>query len=226
MADLVSLLGPRTAAPSDGHEVVASDGRWEASLQVTEAYNEHWPSTWTDEYLETMPPRTAPRVSLAVSTDLRKWNYRYMFEKKGERSLELDNRLDDMGEVIRHAFHLTDELEDPSVPTQESIYTIGRICARVEPPHGGASSSSASEKLSQAALTLETSRMVGNGQRVPLSVDPRCKVRYAWNEEATQSASIVGLFPGMIIGLKGRNGSGSKFVAEELLMVRTQGVSY
>lgn len=221
MADLTSLLGAqRGTDDASSHEIHADDGKWAASLRVAESYNAEKPSTWDAE----PNPLAAPRVSLAVSTDLKQWNYRYMFEKKGERSLgtwyayaELDNRLDDMGEVIRQSFALPTELEDPSIPSQDSIYSVGRICARIDPQSKQAG---ASDRLTQADLMLETSRMVGNGQRVPLALDPSCQVRYAWADSAAQSASVVGLFPGMIVGVKGRNGSGNRFVAEELLMVR------
>lgn len=225
MADLSSLLGAQRSTDSSySHEVRADDRKWAGSLRVSESYNAEKPSTWESEGA----PLGAPRVSLAVSTDLKQWNYRYMFEKKGERSLgmsffltysELDNRLDDMGEVIRQSFGITTELEDPSLPSQESIYSVGRICARLD-PNVKQETNAAPARLNQADLMLETSRMLGNGQRVPLALDPTCRVRYAWADKAAQNVNVVGLFPGMIVGVKGRNGSGAKFVAEELLMVR------
>lgn len=124
-----------------------------------------------------------------------------------------------MGEVIRQSFGIPGELEDVSIPSQESIYSVGRICARVT-PEVTAGPDHGSKRLTQPELMLESSRMLGNGQRVPLALDPACTVRYAWADEATQAASVVGLFPGMIVGVKGRNGSGNKFVAEQLLLVR------
>ena len=87
-------------------------------------------------------------------------------------------------------------------------------------PVKGEADSAPATKLTPTDLMLETSRMVGNGQRVALSLDPKCRVRYAWTDESASMASVVGLFPGMIVGLKGRNGSGARFIAEELLMVR------
>ena len=222
MADLTSLLGGpvgSSSAKGPNHEVHVKDHEWAGRLRVAESFNEHMPSTWDDAFLAAMPTKTAPRVSLAVSTDLKLWNYRYMFEKKGERSLVLDTRLNTMAEVLHQAFGLATEWEDPTIPSQESIYTMGRICLRVNPAKGEADSATAT-KLTPTDLMLETSRMVGNGQRVALSLDPKCRVRYAWTDESASMASVVGLFPGMIVGLKGRNGSGARFIAEELLMVR------
>ena len=223
MAHLASLLGGLRPGARDAEQGGADlrdagDELWVSRMRVAETYNDRATSAWTDAFVDAMPSRSKPRVSLAVGTDLNQWKYRYMFEKKGERSLELDNRLDEMGEVIRQAFNLPGELEDPSVSSQSSIYSVGRICERLDHAVGEDTSAQrgGAGRLSQATLTLETSRMVGNGQRVPLTIDPSCRVRYAWRDDA--SANIVGLFPGMIVGVKGRNGSGNRFVAEELLM--------
>lgn len=84
MADLSSLLGAQRAPDAArSHEVKPEDGSWKESLHVGESYQGEKPSTWDAD----APRLAAPRVSLAVSTDLKQWNYRYMFEKKGERSL-------------------------------------------------------------------------------------------------------------------------------------------
>lgn len=84
MADLTSLLGARRGTDdASSHEIHADNDQWAESLRVAESYNAEKPSTWDAE----PNPLAAPRVSLAVSTDLKQWNYRYMFEKKGERSL-------------------------------------------------------------------------------------------------------------------------------------------
>lgn len=221
MADLSSLLGtPGKQVPSaapTSHEVDSGNDTWRSHLRIGEAYNQHLPSTWDASYVPPTASASVPRVSLAVSTDLKQWNYRYMFEKKGERSMELDTRLSVMGDEIRHAFGLTAEWDDPSIPNQESIYTVGRICARVDP---GTRNEEQKEhvRLTPANLMLETSRMVGNGQRISLVIDPQCTVRYAWASQAESISSVTGLFPGMILGVKGRNGSGQRFVAEELLI--------
>lgn len=221
MADLSSLLGvPGThvqSATPIGDEVNPDDGVWRSRLRIGEGHNQHMPSTWDATYVPQTVSDSAPRISLAVSMDLKQWNYRYMFEKKGERSIELDTRLTVMGEEIRHAFGLTVEWDDPTIPNQESIYTVGRICARVDP---GPQSEEQNEhiRLTPANLMLETSRMVGNGQRISLVIDPKCTVRYAWASQTESVSSVTGLFPGMILGIKGRNGSGQRFVAEELLI--------
>ena len=228
MDDLSSLLG---ASPNQGgnetswNETGHEERTWKTNLSVAETYHEQMPSTWTPAYWQGRTPPTAPRVALAVSTDLKQWNYRYMFEKKGERSLELDTRLGEMGDVIQQAFGLSKDWDDPTIPSQESVYTVGRICARLDPPSMRGKSSvdadgPSSLKLTMSNLMLETSRMVGNGQRVPLVIDAKCRIHYAWTDATAQASNVLGLFPGMIVGMKGRNGSGHRFVAEELFIVR------
>ncbi|WFD30219.1 DNA-directed DNA polymerase alpha subunit pol12 [Malassezia sp. CBS 17886] len=235
MANLADLLGVVSGAqaPSAQRESFDVDTRsWDTSLAVTDAHNAHGPSAWDETYLEKMPPRSAPRVALAVGTDPKLWNYRYMFDKKGARShgmclpsRPLDERLDEMGDAIRAAFEIDAEYGDPSVWSQESMYTVGRICARIQPPAPGVGEGAGAEdgahgatRLTAGGLVLETSRVVGNGQRVPLVLDPSCRVRYAGLSEGAQVASLVGLFPGMIVGVRGRNGGGNRFVAEEILV--------
>ena len=86
MADLSSLLGtPGKQVPSaapTSHEVDPGNDTWRSHLRIGEAYNQHLPSTWDASYVPPTASASVPRVSLAVSTDLKQWNYRYMFEKK------------------------------------------------------------------------------------------------------------------------------------------------
>lgn len=58
---------------------------------------------------------------------------------------------------------------------------------------------------------------MGMGARVLLGFDANLKIRCA-SRQGTGSTGI-GLFPGMIVALKGRNGSGDSFVVSEILRV-------
>jgi DNA polymerase alpha subunit B len=73
-------------------------------------------------------------------------------------------------------------------------------------------------KLGETSTLLESSRMMGMGARVLLEFDADLKIRCA-TRRGTGSTGI-GLFPGMIAALKGKNGSGDSFVVSEILRVR------
>jgi DNA polymerase alpha subunit B len=57
--------------------------------------------------------------------------------------------------------------------------------------------------------------MMGSGARVPLRLDAQLKVR-----GGIRGAGGVGLFPGAIVALKGKNGGGGYFGVSEILGVR------
>lgn len=75
--------------------------------------------------------------------------------------------------------------------------------------------SSSLGKLTEATLTLESSRSLGSGSRVPLRFDAALKIR-----GGAKGAGSLGLFPGAIVALKGKNGGGGSFVVSEILAVR------
>ena len=84
---------------------------------------------------------------------------------------------------------------------------VGRICLDAAAPDG-------SSKLSEGNVFLESSRMMGSGARVRLRFDPSLGFR-----NMVKGTSSFGIFPGAIVALKGRNGSGDCFVAKEVICV-------
>ncbi|KAI0250723.1 DNA polymerase alpha subunit B [Lactifluus subvellereus] len=128
-----------------------------------------------------------------VSRDKR--NYKYMYEKISERSGALDERIDKLADLVRQHYGLA-ELGDPSASTDEEVVVVGRITLDPE-------ASSGSGKLNEASLYIESSRMMGSGVRVPLRFIPNFKVRGGPKGQAN-----VGLFPGAVVALKGKNGGG------------------
>ncbi|KAI0349482.1 DNA polymerase alpha, subunit B [Trametes cingulata] len=132
--------------------------------------------------------------------------YRYMYEKVSERSEVLDDRIDHFGELVKSYYDI-EELGDPSAVTEEDTTVVGRIVLDAE-----SASSTGPVKLNEASLMLESSRMMGSGARVPLRFDPAVKVR-----RGPRNAGGVGLFPGAIVALTGKNGGGGAFVASEIL---------
>ncbi|KZT28868.1 DNA polymerase alpha subunit B [Neolentinus lepideus HHB14362 ss-1] len=127
--------------------------------------------------------------------------YRYMYEKVSERSEVLDDRIDEFAGLIRDHYSIT-EFGDPASCTDEDVTIVGRIVSDVE---------SAAPKLNDASIVLESSKMMGSGARMPLRFDPQLKIRGA------EGAGGIGLFPGAIAALNGKNGGGGYFLVNEIL---------
>jgi len=90
---------------------------------------------------------------------------------------------------------------------QAEVVIVGRITLDSE-------STSGTSKLNEASLCLESSRMMGSGVRVPIKFESDVKVR-----GGPKGFAGVGLFPGAIAALKGKNGGGGWFSVTELLSV-------
>lgn len=69
-------------------------------------------------------------------------------------------------------------------------------------------------RLSEDAIFLESSRMMGSGGRVPLRFSSDLKLR-----GTVKGIGAVSFFPGAIVALKGKNGGGGWFVVREVLGV-------
>ena len=85
------------------------------------------------------------------------------------------------------------------------MVVVGRIVASAE-----IEATSGPSKLNEASITLESSRMMGSGVRVPLRFNTPLKIH---------GSSRVGFFPGAIVALRGRNGGGGWFSVSEVLSV-------
>ncbi|KAL9939556.1 hypothetical protein V8E36_001373 [Tilletia maclaganii] len=212
------------------------------------------------------------RVKLAVSVDPRLWDYRYMFEKPADKGEALDDRIDELAQLIIDHYGLEDELGDPAQQTQEDVFVVGRICpdAPANPSTSAAASSKPTDdaddvemingsdsqftktkaplsladaisvdasvpasaasgsrpkqnggtypllpRLTPQGIFLETSRVLGSGSRTRLAISPTCTVRGA----PAGAGNPIGLFPGMIVGCKGRNVGGDAFRVEQILLV-------
>lgn len=154
--------------------------------------------------------RTAGPSKVTIScpdmqtTAHRERNYRYMYEKISERSVALDDRIDDMAELVQSVYDIT-EFGDPAASTEEETTIVGRIVV-------DADSAATAVKLNEAILTLESSRSMGSGARVPLKFDPCVRLK-----GAKKGIGGVGLFPGQIVALRGKNGGGGWFTVTEVL---------
>lgn len=90
---------------------------------------------------------------------------------------------------------------------QEEVVIVGRINRDVEV-------SDSSAKLTDATITIESSRMHSSGYRLPLRFEPNLKIR-----GGIQGAGSLGLFPGAMVAVKGKNGGAGFFLASEIYAV-------
>jgi hypothetical protein len=88
---------------------------------------------------------------------------------------------------------------------QEEVVIVGRITHDAE--YG-------SSKLAEGVITIESSRALSLGSRVPLVLDPTIKIK-----GSVKGIGGVGIYPGAIVALKGKNGGGGYFLATEVLGV-------
>lgn len=130
-----------------------------------------------------------------------------MFEKLSERSEALDDAIDEYADAIKDAYGLS-ELGDPHFVSDESIYTVGRILSNT--------TSSKSDKVAlKNSFHLQSSRLIGAGKRIALELlEEKLQVR-----GGALGVKGFSLYSGCLVCIKGRNGGGSKFVAEEILLV-------
>lgn len=119
----------------------------------------------------------------------------------------LDNAINEAADLVMQYYGLED-LGNPEHPSQDDIYCVGRIC-----PEGD------TVRLTDTSLQFESSRRYGGGMRVPLRFDPDVIVRASDDPNDSSGEGGTGLFPGIIIGIKGRNPGGGFFTASEILLV-------
>ncbi|VDB84637.1 unnamed protein product [Peniophora sp. CBMAI 1063] len=133
-------------------------------------------------------------------------SYKYMYEKFSQRGLVLDNRIMEFSDLILKHYDLP-AFSEPHLTTDEDVYVLGRIVLDAE------SSASIGVKLNEASLYLEGPRLM-EATRVRLRLEPNLRVR-----GAPKGRSNIGMFPGAIVVMKGRNGGGDYFSVNEILSI-------
>lgn len=141
------------------------------------------------------PPSEPPaesRIKLKANTDMSKFSYKTMAMKLSEASEVLDDRIDEVRQLVQEHHKLEDSaFGNAAHQSPSEIITVGRIC------------SDASEgKLNPSSIVLEGSRRWGTGRRVPLNLD---------------NLHSYNFFPGQIVALRGTNASGDFFTVNEIL---------
>lgn len=188
----------------------------------------------SEQIIETLNPHIPPfsssdstnqsRVSLAIGTNPKAWNYRYMFERPGMKGNALDDGIEKMTQTILSTYGIKDEdLVDPASSSQESVFVVGRIAPAVQNEAKIVNGKPKQAKLADG-LVLEVSRRIGGASRTPMHLPNNVKVRALPTADGrgiphpSTTGGQLALFPGLIAGFKGRNGGGDAFLVEEILM--------
>ncbi|KAG8811255.1 DNA-directed DNA polymerase alpha subunit pol12 [Serendipita sp. 399] len=148
--------------------------------------------------------RQAPLIKsessgIQIHDSIKERQFRYMHERLAERSTVLDDRLDEFAELVRLHYNLED-IGDPASTSDEELVVVGRICCEED-----------SSKLNEQSVMLETSRLMGAGERILLKFN----TLVATNGEST----VFPLYPGAIVALKGVNETGEWFQVSEILSI-------
>ncbi|CAM9011909.1 unnamed protein product [Wickerhamomyces anomalus] len=132
-------------------------------------------------------------VKLIANFDYKKYQFRTMRTKILETADVLDDQIDSFTKIIQSHYNLSSSVfTNPSIISQSETIAVGRIVP--ENP--------TIELINAHSLSLEPSRMIGIGKRVPLDLS---------------NLTNYSFFPGQIVALKGKNASGEYFKVDEIL---------
>lgn len=163
------------------------------------------PSTDSHTLLETLNPElevinnlssesSSNPIKLTANFDPAKFKFRTMQMKLLESADVLDDQIDSVAQLYQEYNKTEQQFGNPCLSSQFDILCCGRIVPD-SPMYD-------SETLNSNSLFLETSRLSGIGQRVPLGLSKLAGFSF---------------FPGQIVVLKGRNPTGKQFVVEEVM---------
>ncbi|RLV92656.1 DNA polymerase alpha subunit B [Spathaspora sp. JA1] len=132
---------------------------------------------------------------LGTNFDISKYKFRTMQMKLLEAADVLDDQIDTMMKIYQDSHSDSDlQFGNPCLSSQFDILCCGRIVPD-SPLYEN------NVVLNNTSLYLETSRMQGIGQRVPLDIS---------------KLTSYSFFPGQIVVFKGRNPSGKSFIVDEV----------
>lgn len=157
----------------------------------------------SNSVLETLNPdvevsQYTLNIQLSANFDPEKFKFRTMAMKLLESADVLDDQIDMFSQQLLAQYKEKDiQLGNPCMSSQFDIVCCGRVV-----PDSPFYDSMIIQNLNDKSLFLETSRLGGIGQRIPLDLS---------------NLSEYSLFPGQVIGLRGRNPTGRTFVAHEVL---------
>lgn len=161
--------------------------------------------------LETLNPdvevgELSTNVQLTANFDPEKFRFRTMAMKLLESADVLDDQIDLFSQQLLAQYKDKDiHLGNPCMSSQFDIVCCGRIV-----PDSPFYDSMILLNLNDKSLFLETSRLGGIGQRIPLDLS---------------NLDEYSFFQGQVVGLRGRNPTGRTFVAHEVLKLPELGTT-
>ncbi|CAI5756641.1 unnamed protein product [Candida verbasci] len=171
------------------------------------------PSKPSHTLLETLNQDIAPietelseekQFKLSANFDIEKFKFRTMQMKLLESADVLDDQIDRFAQLYQNSNKDSNlSFGNPCVSSQFDVLCCGRIVPD-SPIYD------TKEILNSTSLYLETSRVVGIGQRVPLDLS---------------KLTGYSFFQGQIVILKGRNPTGKKFIVDEVMKLPELGQS-
>lgn len=171
----------------------------QSSNSIVETLNPHIEILPGYTQLDEDPETAVKPFKLGTNFDPSKYKFRTMSMKLLESADVLDEQID----LVSHQYQESTkdgenvQFENPCISTQSEIICCGRIV-----PDSPMYDTLANQSLNDTSLYLETSRLGGIGQRIPLNLSKLLD---------------YSLFPGQIVVLKGRNPTGRSFVVEEIM---------
>ena len=182
------------SSPSPGNANVLT----KHSHSVLETLNPHISLVTRNREIDEADTNAEKPFRLALNIDPSKYKFRTMSMKLLESADVLDDQVDTMTRLVQEASIANEsDFGNPCISSQSNIVSCGRIV-----PDTPLFDTSSMQPLNGTSLCLETSRVTGIGQRIPL------------NLENLKSYSF---FPGQIVCLKGNNPTGQEFVVQEVL---------
>ncbi|KFK41171.1 hypothetical protein AALP_AA2G094900 [Arabis alpina] len=133
--------------------------------------------------------QTSQRCSLKVNGSGPEPGCRFMYDRTEDKFNALENRITKHADALV-ASGLYEELMDPAVASQRSIFAVGMICCDGE------------GHLNDKSILLQSSAERTSGQRVPLDLN---------------RLNQFSIFPGQIVGIEGQNPSGHYLTASKLV---------
>lgn len=168
------------------------------SNTVIETLNPHIEESTGYTQLDEDASTAIKPFKLAANIDPAKYKFRTMAMKLLESADVLDDQIDSVAQLYQEANETKDvHFGNPCLSSQFDILCSGRIV-----PDSPSYDKLANFDLNSTSLYLETSRMSGIGQRIPLDLS---------------NLKGYSLFSGQIVILKGRNPTGRSFIVQEVM---------